>query len=184
MAILTQLKPIQFPPVPEPLTERDPKPRIMKLGKLWLYGNVILLDSNRSCSEVAFATNGANQKLLESAERESEEIVLSGKTLVCGIHSDLHQRASIVPLRWGAPRIVVVGSGFYNHLGPNLDEELFKAARLWRYEFDPLTDLVISKYEPMDTGLSGKRSGGSDKLIRRIASASVGEILRGTFEYY
>lgn len=184
MATLTLLKPIQFPPVPEPPTERDPKPRIMKLGKLWLYGNVILLDSNRSCSEVAFATNGANQKLLESAERESEEIVLSGKTLVCGIHSDLHQRASIVPLRWGAPRIVVLGSGFYNHLGPNLDEELFKAARLWRYEFDPLTDLVVSKYEPMDTGLSGKRSRGSDKLIRRIASASVGEILRGTVEYY
>ena len=184
MATLTLLKPIQFPPIAEPPAEREPKPKILKLGKLWLYGNVILLDSNRSCSEVALTTHDTDSKLLDATERESEEIVLSGKTLVCGIHSELHQRAAIVPLRWGAPRIVVLGSGFYNHLGPDLDEELFQAARLWRYEFDPLTDLVISKYEPLDTSLSGKRTRGTDNLIRRIASANVGEILRGTVEYY
>ncbi len=184
MAILTLLKPIQFPPVPEPPAERDPKPRIMKLGKLWLYGNAILLDSKRKCSEVALTTTKSDRSILELGEREAEEAVLAGKTLVCGVHSEVHQRTAIVPLRWGAPRIVVLGSGFYQHLGPNLEDELFKAARLWRYEFDPLTDLVISKYEPRDTKLSGKRYKGLDKLIRHIAEAGVGEILCGTIEFY
>ncbi len=184
MAQLTLLKPIQFPPVPEQPVERDPKPKIMKLGKLWLYGNVILLDSKRESSQVALTTTKSNQSNLDSAEREAEEVVLAGKTLVCGIHSEIHQRTAIVPLRWGAPRIVVLGSGFYQHLGPDLEEELFKAARLWRYEFDPLTDLVVSRYEPTDSKLTAKRHRGTDNLIRHIASAGVGEILRGTFEYY
>ncbi len=75
--LILQVK-IQFPLEPKPPEERDPKPKIMKLGKLWLYGNVILLDSKRQSSDIAPTATVSNNINLDSAVREAEEVVLAG----------------------------------------------------------------------------------------------------------
>ncbi len=38
--------------------------------------------------------------------------------------------------------------GLFQGMGPDLSEEPFRAARLWRYQFDPKTDLAISAINP------------------------------------
>jgi hypothetical protein len=99
-------------------------------GKLWHSPESLL----RSCDVAT----------LDKIERDTEEAVLSGFTLVCGVATPGNQRSAVVPLRWGSPRIVVIPCGLHAAMGPDLKEELFRAARLWRYQFDPQTDLVIA----------------------------------------
>ena len=87
---------------------------------------------------------------LDALEREAEYAVLRGQTVVSGYHNDAHQRQAIVPLRWGAPRVLVTYCGHIQAMGADYREELFRAARLWRYAFDPNTDLVLSRKAPQD----------------------------------
>lgn len=126
----------------------DVEPGFYEPADLWMYGNTRLL---KGPLEWILASQGPGPHSpveLEAIERESERIVLAGATLVCGVHNAAHQRAAIVPLRWGAPRILVLSGGFLHHLGENLKEEPFRAARLWRYQWDPHTDLAISRRAP------------------------------------
>jgi DNA processing protein len=87
---------------------------------------------------------------------------------VTGIHSAAHMRAAIVPLRWGAPRILVLSGGFHYHLGENLDQEPFRSARLWRYAWDPLTDLAISRRAPDKLPTYAHFNPTVDRLIENI----------------
>ena len=48
----------------------------------------------------ACGPNHQSKKELDGIEKEAEELVLSSKILVCGIHNAAHQRAAVVPLRW------------------------------------------------------------------------------------
>ena len=116
---------------------------------LWLYGNSRLLDKEKAF--VKEALGNPRDKLpqdLDVIERQAEDLVLAGKVLVCGIHNEAHQRAALVPLRWGAPRILVFSGGAHYHLGLDLKDEPFRAARLWRHSFDSKTDLTISRRAP------------------------------------
>lgn len=97
--------------------------------------------------------------------------------LIAGIHSPAHQRAAIVPLRWGAPRILVFSGGFYYHLGLDLKQEPFRAARLWRYQFDAKTDLVISRRHPESLPTFARFNPTVDRLIERIAGGNVPGVL-------
>lgn len=126
----------------------DVEPGYYPAGGLWLYGNVKLLHGNMACVQSATGPPIHRPAELDAIEREAEELVLNGKILVCGIHSLSHQRASVVPLRWGAPRIVVMSGGFRHHLGANLKDEPYRVARLWRFSWDPKTDLAISRRAP------------------------------------
>ena len=103
--------------------------------------------------------------------------MLGGKVVVTGIHSPAHQRSAIVPLRWGAPRILVLSGGFHHHLGPNLKEEPFRAARLWRYQFDERTDLVISRRAPDKLPTFAQFNPTVDRLIQLITSRQVPGLL-------
>lgn len=114
---------------------------------------------------------------MELIEQEAERAVLEGRIIVTGIHSPAHQRAAIVPLRWGAPRIVVLSGGFHHHLGPDLKEEPFRAARLWRYQFDAKTDLVISRRAPEKLPTFAQFNPTVDRLIERITARLVPGIL-------
>jgi DNA processing protein len=116
---------------------------------------------------------------LDQIERDAEMAVLAGEVMVSGIHSPAHQRAAIVPLRWGAPRILVFSGGFFHHLGPNLKDEPFRAARLWRYQFDPRTDLVISKRAPDKLPTFARFNPTVDRLIERIAMGRIPGALFG-----
>jgi DNA processing protein len=82
-----------------------------------------------------------------------------------------------VPLRWGAPRILVFSGGFHHHLGPDLKEEPFRAARLWRYQFDAKTDLVISRRAPDKLPTFARFNPTVDRLIQRIVAREVPGLL-------
>lgn len=114
-------------------------------GMFYLYGNQRLLDSD---SFAVLCSRKSGEDELRSIEKLAEEGVLAGKTLVSGHDTPEYQRSAIVPLRWGAPRILVLDQGLFKALGKDLKDEPFRAARLWRYQFDPRTDLAISPINP------------------------------------
>lgn len=136
---------------PDPPRRRMPfqiEPGYCEDGKVWLYGNARLLQGQLAFVAGAAGPNHHSAAQLDAIEAEAERYVLGGKILVCGVQSLAHQRAAVVPLRWGSPRILVLSGGFKYHFGRNLDQEPFRAARLWRYRWDPQTDLAISRRAP------------------------------------
>lgn len=126
---------------PSLLESFDPDPP----GVLFLYGNLRLLRQRTFC---VLASRGSSPKDLDLIEQLAEEGVMAGETLVSGHDKPEYQRSAIVPLRWGAPRVLVLDEGLFAALGQDLREEPFRAARLWRYKFDPATDLAISTVHP------------------------------------
>ncbi|MBX3096730.1 MAG: DNA-processing protein DprA [Fimbriimonadaceae bacterium] len=114
-------------------------------GVLFYYGNERLLNTS---TFTVLASRGGSEESMQQIERMTEDGVLAGETLVIGHDTPEYQRAAVVPLRWGAPRILVFDTGFIHALGEDLTEEPFRAARLWRYSFDPRTDLVVSAVPP------------------------------------
>jgi DNA processing protein len=136
---------------------------------LWLYGNVRLLDSRLAYIEAAGYRSNHRPAELDEIEQATERLVLDGQVLVAGIHSPAHQRSAVVPLRWGSPRILVLSGGFQYHLGPNLQDEPFRAARLWRYQFDPHTDLVVSRRAPDRLPTYALINPTVDRLVKAIA---------------
>lgn len=140
---------------------------------LWLYGNVRLLAGELATVPEAFGPEVHAPVDLDRIERDAERIVLAGKVLVCGMHSAAHQRAALVPLRWGAPRIMVMSGGFFHHLGRDLKEEPFRTARLWRYAWDARTDLAVSRRAPDKMPTFAKHNPTVDRLIARLASGDM-----------
>jgi len=130
-------------------------------SKLWFYGNVRLL---RGCLATV-----QYHRCLSDIEREAEGLVLGGRTLVAGVHNNAQRQAAIVPLRWGSPRIVVFSGGIRYHLGEDLKEEPFRAAKLWRYQWDARTDLAISLRAPDKLPTFSVHNPTVDRLIQAIA---------------
>lgn len=114
-------------------------------GVLFLYGNTKLLESKTFC---VLSSRNSFPAELDLIEKLAEEAVLDGGILVAGHDTPEYQRAAVVPLRWGSPRILCLDRGMFNVLGEDLRDEAFRAARLWRYQFDPQTDLVVSPFRP------------------------------------
>ena len=119
----------------------------LALGPVWVTGNELLLGQCVRRQALDFTNMNLD---LESIRVKSEQLVLDGLTLVCGIHSEAHREAATMPLKWGANRILVLGGGLRFHLGEFLNQEPFTLARWWRYEFDPTTDLAISLASSLD----------------------------------
>ena len=156
---------------PALVEEFDPDPP----GVLFLYGNTRLLQAPTFAVLASRATTPAG---LETIDRLTEEGVLGGETLVTGHDRPEYQRSAIVPLRWGAPRVLALDRGLFQVLGQDLKDEAFRAARLWRYEFDPGTDLVVSPFRP-EADFVGANNRVRDRLVaslsRRIDFVSVAE---------
>jgi predicted Rossmann fold nucleotide-binding protein DprA/Smf involved in DNA uptake len=142
---------------PQRIEEMDPDPP----GMLFLYGNIKLLEARTFC---VMSSRNAPPAVLDEIERLTEEGVLSAETLVTGHDTPEYQRSAIVPLRWGSPRVLCLDRGLFQALGEDLREEPFRAARLWRYQFDPTTDLVVSPFKP-DAGFVGINNQVRDRLI-------------------
>lgn len=128
---------------PPRVTEFCPSPP----AYLFAYGNLRALAST---TFAVICSRDPSPADLDNVERAAEQGVLSSKVLVGGTNTDAYQRAAVVPLRWGAPRILVLDRGLFVALGDDLSEEPFRTARLWRYRFDPETDLVLSRNRPFD----------------------------------
>ena len=142
---------------PALVEQMDPEPP----GVLFLYGNVRLLDAR---TFAVLSSRGTLPKDLELIEKLTEEGVLNGEVLVVGHDRPEYQRAAVVPLRWGSPRILCLDRGMFQVLGENLRDEAFRAARLWRYEFDPRTDLVVSPFRP-EAAFIGVNNQVRDRLV-------------------
>ncbi|MCW5944051.1 MAG: hypothetical protein KIS66_17615 [Fimbriimonadaceae bacterium] len=155
----------------------DWEPGFYEPAGVWLYGNVRLLSATLAHVPSAFGRVHSTSQEFSKIEAEAERLVLDGVTLVCGIHSSAHQRAAVVPLRWGAPRIVVFSGGFRYHLGQELDQEPFQVARLWRYQWDPKTDLAVSRRAPDKLPTFACHNPTVDRLIARIARKQVDGLL-------
>lgn len=115
-------------------------------GLLFVHGNTKLLAKPTFC---VLSSRKSSLAQLDEIEKRVEEGVMSRQILVAGHDTPEYQRAAVVPLRWGAPRVLVLDSGMFDTLGENLSEEPFRAARLWRYQFDASTDLVVSPLNPI-----------------------------------
>lgn len=164
-------------PETPPYAPFDTEPGFYPEAGLWLYGNARLLGT--SLASISRAVGHPHHMLedLGQIEYETEQAVLGGRIVVTGVHNPAHQRVAIVPLRWGAPRILVFSGGFHHHLGSDLKEEPFKAARLWRYQFDAKTDLVISRRAPDKLPTFAQFNPTVDRLIERITARLVPGIL-------
>ena len=149
----------------------DQEPGFHEPGNVWIYGNARLLDGALAYVPQSFGDHDGDAEELDEIERITERNVLDGKIMVCGIHNAAHQRVSLVPLRWGAPRIVVFSGGFFHHLGLDLKNEPFRAARLWRYQWDSTTDLAISRRDPDKLPTFSLINPTIDKMIERIATS-------------
>jgi DNA processing protein len=154
---------------PAMIEEMDPDPP----GLLFLYGNHRLLEAKTFCVLASRNTLPAD---LELIEKLTEEGVLSSEVLVTGHDRPEYQRSAIVPLRWGSPRILCLDRGLFKVLGEDLKDEAFRAARLWRYQFDPATDLVVSPFRP-EADFFGINNRVRDRLVaclsRRLDFVSI-----------
>lgn len=157
-------------PIPPRRTSRfEDEPGFYEDGGLWLYGNVKLLQASLACVPEVFGPNTRSIQALDQIEAKAERIVFESKVLICGIHNHAHRKAAIVPIRWGSPWIIIFSGGFKHHLGENLDQEPFRAARLWRYQLDPKTDLAISRRAPEKLPTFASHNPTVDRLIALIA---------------
>lgn len=136
---------------------------------LWFYGNIRLLHGALAYVPEAGGEPAHSPKQLDEIEVQCERLVLAGSILVSGVHNPAHQRVALVPLRWGSPRIIVFSGGFHHHLGPNLTEEPFRAARLWRYQWDRHTDLAVSRRAPEKVATFASNNPTIDRLIHKVA---------------
>ena len=146
---------------PRRIEAMDPDPP----GVLFLYGNAKLIDGNTFC---VLSSRKTSDEGLKTIEALTEAGVLDGQVLVSGHDTPEYQRSAIVPLRWGAPRILVLDQGFFEVFGENLDEEPFRAARLWRYRFDPKTDLAVTWVNP-EKGYHRNSNRIRDRLIGSLS---------------
>jgi predicted Rossmann fold nucleotide-binding protein DprA/Smf involved in DNA uptake len=126
---------------PTLVEEFDPDPP----GVLFFYGNTRLLDAKTFC---VLSSRNSRPSELDMIEQLTETWVLASEVLVTGHDRPEYQRSAVVPLRWGSPRILCLDRGLFQVLGDDLKNEAFRAARLWRYEFDPSTDLAVSPFRP------------------------------------
>ncbi|MEI7575545.1 MAG: hypothetical protein WCK51_01535 [Armatimonadota bacterium] len=137
-------------------------------GPLWITGNEKLLGQGIKRAMLDFRSREPD---IESIRRESEQLVLDGFTLVCGIHSEAHREMATMPLKWGASRILVLAGGLRFHLGEHLNREPFTLARWWRYEFDPTTDLAISLAPGLDDPAPATRVRLVEQVIKLLGES-------------
>ena len=126
---------------PTRVEEMDPNPP----GVLFFYGNAKLVNAR---TFTVLASRGTPPRALEQMVKRVVSGLLSAEVLVSCQDRAEYQRAAVVPLRWGSPRILCLDRGLFQALGETLRDEPFRAARLWRYQFDPSTDLVVSPFRP------------------------------------
>ena len=142
---------------PSVIEEMDPEPP----NVLFFYGNQKLLSSN---TFAVLSSRNTSLAGLDQIEKLTEDGVLKGEVLVSSDNRPEYQRSALVPLRWGAPRILCLDRGLFEVLGPDLKQEPFRAARLWRYQFDASTDLVISPFRP-EARFTGVNNQVRDRLV-------------------
>lgn len=140
-ALKIQFTTISDASYPHQILEFDEDPPTV----FYLYGNSSLLNKDNF---TVLSSRNSNYDTLNQIQKYTTDYIHRGKILVCGHNTPEYQAAAVISLRYASPRILVLDRGLFTALGENLDQELFDVARIWRYEFDPHVDLVISPYHP------------------------------------
>lgn len=146
---------------PELLEQFDADPP----GVLFYFGNHKLLNTKTFS---ILSSRKSSPSALNHVEQLAEAGVLEGEILVTGHGTAEYERAAVVPLRWGSPRVMCLDRGLFDSLGPELKDEPFRAARLWRYQFDSKTDLAVSLAHP-EKGYVAGANGRRDRLIAGLS---------------
>lgn len=147
---------------PAQIEQFDPDPP----GALFLYGNAKLLGAK---TFAVMSSRNTTPGGLDLMEKLAEEGVFNSEVLVAGDKTPEYERTAVVPLRWGSPRILCLDRGLFHALGEELNQETFRAARLWRYQFDDKTDLAISPFPP-DAPYIGVNNQLRDRLIASLSN--------------
>lgn len=147
---------------PAQIEQFDPDPP----GALFLFGNAKLLNAK---TFTVMSSRNTTPGGLDLMEKLAEQGVLSSEVLVAGDKTPEYERTAVVPLRWGSPRILCLDRGLFHALGEDLNQETFRAARLWRYQFDEKTDLAVSPFKP-DAHFVGVNNQVRDRLIASISN--------------
>lgn len=164
-----------LPPAPEKPKRTAPfdqEPGYHAPAGLWLYGNVRLLEANLAYIPESLGPPTHGSKQLDALGRIAEDLILSSKVLVCGVHNRVSPKSCCYATTLGSTPDrdllgrVSVPSGTRAEDGP------FRAGRLWRYEWDPKTDLAISRLDPDKLPTFATTNWTVDKMIERIASCS------------
>jgi DNA processing protein len=142
---------------PQMIEQMDKQPPCL----LFLYGNQKLIQGKTFSVLSSRNTSPAGMDQIDAL---TEAGVLNGEIVVSSDNRPEYQRSALVPLRWGAPRILCLDRGLFQVLGPDLNNEPFRAARLWRYQFDAGTDLAISPFHP-EAKFNGVNNQVRDRLV-------------------
>ena len=150
---------------PQRLVERMAHPPAI----LFVYGNAALLE--RSLIAIA-NSNGARETALTLGDRAVEAAAAEGWALVTGHNRIEYQRPALAAKRNGMGICYVLDRGIIEGFGGDLTRDLFPAARIWGPAYDPLTDLTISTFGPLDHGnLAGNRK--RDSLVFALADTII-----------
>ena len=111
-------------------------------------GNGNLLQQN--LWEFPYKGEPLTPEFLNHVEKESENAVLNGFTLVIrsSMPKSICERSGVVPLRWGAPRILVAEGnwqGYHWRQAVMAGQEPCRVFRLWRYRWDDQTDALVRR---------------------------------------
>jgi len=147
---------------PPQIEQFDPDPP----GALFLFGNAKLLSAK---TFTVLSSRNTTPGGLDLMEKLAEQGVFNSEVLVAGDKTPEYERTAVVPLRWGSPRILCLDRGLFHALGEDLSQETFRAARLWRYQFDEKTDLAISPFKP-DAHFVGISNQVRDRLVASISN--------------
>jgi DNA processing protein len=142
---------------PRLIDEMDPDPPCL----LFLHGNQRLLEGT---TFTVLSSRNTSPAGMDQIDKLTEQGVLKGEVTVTSDNRPEYQRSAVVPLRWGAPRILCLDRGLFEVLGHDLRTEPFRAARLWRYQFDASTDLAITPFHP-DAKYKGINNQVRDRLV-------------------
>ncbi len=159
--------------LPIPLSRCEPfdvEAGFHQLAGLWLYGNWRLLYGQLACVSRAFGPDSHSHADLAKIDVEAMDLILQGRILVSGIHNLAHRRVVVAALGWYSPFIAVLSGGFRHHLGPELDRQPFPTGRLWRYRWDALSDLAISRRAPDKLPTFARHNSTVDRLIEKLVS--------------
>lgn len=118
------------------------------MKKLQGYGNKLSQGELWFPRAVESYKESSESAICDTVEREAEEAVLAGKIVVINganlagsqnsLTRKITERAGVVPLRWGARRLILATPEQGRLLRDK--QELVRAWRLWRYEFDEQAD--------------------------------------------
>lgn len=141
-------------------TLADPPPALFAFGNLGLLDRPLFAVAN---------SNDVPESALAIGDQAAEAAMNKGWTLVTGHNRIAYQRTALVAARRQMPCIFVLDRGLVEGFGGDLERNLFSAARIWRPNFDPASDLAVSALSTNAHGTSANNRR-RDKLIFALAS--------------